>query len=184
MSVRHPWARFLALLIDWVCILAWVAVTAAVGIPLYLTGAIGPVSPFALNVIAGAVMVVPVTIALAALESTAGHASLGKRVMGLVVVRAGGDAPVRFPRALGRTALKIALPWTLGHAAVIGLSASSASDSVPAPIAVLTAAAYVLPIAYIVSLFLGSGRTPYDRICATKVIAAASGRRTPPRSRR
>lgn len=33
----------------------------------------------------------------------------------------------------------------------------------------LTAAAYVLPIIYAVSLFFGKDRTPYDRITGTEV---------------
>lgn len=37
----------------------------------------------------------------------------------------------------------------------------------------LTALACVLPAACIVSLFFGTGRTPYDRICGTVVTSAA-----------
>lgn len=173
-GIRRPRARILAWLIDWACILCWAAVTAAVGIPLYLTGITGPATFLALNIIAGAVMVVPVTIALAVCEATARHASLGKRATGLIVVRVGTDAPVRFLRALGRNTLKIALPWTLGHAAVIGLHGSRAESSVPAPIVALTAVAYLLPIAYVASLSIGSGRTPYDHICGTDVVAMPS----------
>ncbi len=48
--------------------------------------------------------------------------------------------------------------------------AASAAASVPLAVWVLTAAAYVLPIVHFASLFIGSRRTPYDRICGTVVL--------------
>ena len=44
--------------------------------------------------------------------------------------------------------------------------------SAPA-IRAVTALAYFLPIAYVASLFIGSGRTPYDRIIRTAVTRIA-----------
>lgn len=44
--------------------------------------------------------------------------------------------------------------------------------SAPA-IRAVTALAYFLPIAYVASLFIGSGRTPYDRITRTAVTRIA-----------
>src|SRR5687768_10424313 len=115
---RHPWDRLVAWLIDWLCVLAWVAVTAAVGTAVYLTGATAGLSTGALNVIATATVVVPVTIALAWLESSSREATIGKRTRGLRVVDADSGSRVRFPRALLRNALKIAVPWTIGHTVV------------------------------------------------------------------
>ena len=123
----------------------------------------------ALNLIASLILVVPVTLALAGLESSPREASLGKRVLRLRVVRVGTGAPVSLWRALARNTLKVAVPWIIGHAAVYGIVASS-DGTVPAPVWLLTAVAYVLPIAYLVSLFVGSGRTPYDRIAGTTVV--------------
>jgi hypothetical protein len=68
--------------------------------------------------------------------------------------------------------LKIALPWTIGHATVSGIVASSGTGAVPMSIWVVTAIAYVLPLSYVVSLFLGTGRTPYDRLCGAVVVTA------------
>ncbi|WP_188743161.1 hypothetical protein [Agromyces bauzanensis] len=38
----------------------------------------------------------------------------------------------------------------------------------------LTAAAYVIPLVWIVSLFVAGGRTPYDRISGTMVVRRAT----------
>ena len=166
---RHPWNRLLAWGIDWLCILGWVAITAAVGIPLYLSGVTAHLSLAVLNLISALILVAPVTLGLAGLESGRREASLGKRALHLRVVRFGTGAPVSWWRALARNALKVAVPWIIGHAAVYGI-VSAGAGTVPAPVWLLTAAAYALPIAYIVTLFVGSGRTPYDRIAGTMVV--------------
>jgi uncharacterized RDD family membrane protein YckC len=166
---RHPWNRLLAWGVDWLCILGWVAITAAVGVPLYLAGVTTGLPLGALNVIASLILVVPVTLGLAGLESSRREASPGKRALGLRVVRFGTGAPVSWWRALGRNTLKVAVPWTIGHAAVFGI-VSAGDGTVPLPVWLLTAAAYALPIAYVVALFVGSGRTPYDRIAGTAVV--------------
>jgi hypothetical protein len=68
---------------------------------------------------------------------------------------------------LVRNAGKIAVPWTLGHAAALEL-AHTANDP-DWSTWLLTVAAYVLPIWYLVSLFVGTGRTPYDRVAGALV---------------
>jgi len=173
---RHPWNRLLAWIVDWLAILAWVAVVAAVGIPLYLMGIIGTMPLLWANLVAAALLVVPVTIVLARLESSVKEGSLGKRARHLRVVSVRTGARVSFQQAIARNALKIALPWTIGHAAVYGIVTSSATGTVPISISVLTAIAYVLPITYVVSLFLGTGRTPYDRLCRSVVVMAQTDR--------
>jgi uncharacterized RDD family membrane protein YckC len=167
---RHPWNRLLAWGVDWLGILGWVAILAAVGIPLYLSGVTAHLSLAVLNLIAALVLVVPVTLGLAGLESGRREASPGKRALHLRVVRFGTGAPVSWWRALGRNTLKVAVPWIIGHAAVYSIVASGGEGTVPAPVWLLTAVAYVLPIAYVVTLFIGSGRTPYDRIAGTAVV--------------
>ena len=166
--MRMPWRRIAAWLIDWLCILGWVAVTAAVGVPLYLAGVIAPSGLLLLNVIGAVVIVVPVVIAASLLESSRRAATPGKRALHLRV----GSHGVRpsLPRALARNALKLGVPWLIGHAAAFAISTQSASGSGVAPATwVLTGFAYVLPIAYVVSLFLPSGRTPYDRAVHAEV---------------
>ncbi|MFF1877023.1 RDD family protein [Leifsonia sp. NPDC058230] len=166
---RHPWNRLLAWLVDWACILGWAAVTAAVGVPLYLSGATRGIDALTVNLVSAVVLVVPVTLALAWLESSRRQASVGKRLRRLLVTDARSGSRIPFGRALLRNALKLALPWSIGHAAVIEIVGVDPAAQVPAGVWVLTAVAYLLPIWYIVSLFVGSGRTPYDRLARTRV---------------
>lgn len=184
--IRHPWKRLVAWLIDWVLVLAWACITAAVGVPLYLSGATAGLGPIALNVISVVVLVAPVTVALAALESGRRQATIGKRMQRLVVTDAATGSRLSFPRALGRNVLKIALPWAVGHAAVFGMVATAAADAAPPWIWVLTALAYVVPVVYVVTLFMGAGATPYDRAARSHVAIgdAAGGHRDGPASRR
>lgn len=176
-------------------VLVWAALLAAVGIPLMLAGVTRHVDPVVLNVIATIAIVVPVTLALAALEASRWHATVGKRALGIRVVRtdAGTDVDawghvasghvasgrsssaatavdVSFGVALLRNSLKIALPWVIGHAAVIAIVDTSTGPTTPAWVWMLTAAAYLLPIVYIVSLFVRHGRTLYDLAAGTAVI--------------
>lgn len=167
-----PGDRLLAWMVDWLGILAWVGVVAAVGIPLYLIGITGKLPPLWLNLVATVTLVAPVTVVLAGLESSAREASFGKRARRLKVVSARTGSRMSFRRALARNVLKIALPWTIGHAAVYGIVASSGTGAVPVSVWVVTAIAYVLPVTYVVSLFLGTGRTPYDHLCGSVVLTA------------
>lgn len=158
------------MLIDWFCILAWLAMTAAVGVPLYLGGATRPVGALASNLVAALVTVVPATVVLALLESSPREASLGKRTRHLRVADAVTGSRVSFRRSILRNTLKIGVPWTIGHAAVFAIFQASGSGSVPVSVWLLTVVAYVLPITYVVFLFVGQGRTPYDHISGTVVI--------------
>jgi len=168
---RLPWRRLTAFLIDWLVILAWVAVTAAIGVPLYAAGVTAPMDPLALNVVSALVVVVPVVLGLGWAEASGRQATPGKRVRRLRVVDAGTGDAVTVGRALWRNVLKIGLPWTIGHAAVIAIVFENDEGSVAGPVWVLTALAYVLPLVYVISLFVRDGRTPYDRAAGTRVVA-------------
>lgn len=174
--MRHPWNRLLAWVVDWLTILVWVALVAAIGIPLYLAGVTGTLPPLWLNLVAAVTLVAPVTVALAAQESSVKEATLGKRTRRLRVVDARSGRRISFRKAIARNAVKIAVPWTIGHAVVYGIVASSGTTTVPIWIWIVTAIAYGLPIAYVISLFVGTGRTPYDRLCATVVVMAQADR--------
>lgn len=168
--MRHPWSRLVAVLVDWLCILGWVAITVAVGVPLYLSGVTAHLSAIASNLIAALVTVVPVTVVLARLESGPRQASIGKRARHLRVVEAVTGSRVSFRRSILRNTLKIGLPWTIGHAAVYAIVRTSGSGPVGASVWVLTAVAYLVPLTYVGSLFVGTGRPPYDLIAGTDVI--------------
>jgi len=158
------------MLVDWFCILAWVAITAAVGVPLYLSGLTHSVGAVASNLVAALMMVLPTTVVLTLLESSPREASIGKLTRHLRVVDAVTGSRVSFQRSILRNTLKIGVPWTIGHAAVFAIVQASGSRPVPVSVWLLTVVAYVLPITYVVSLFVGQGRTPYDLISSTVVI--------------
>ena len=160
--------RLVAWLIDWCCILVWVAATAAIGVPLLLVGVITVTNVIVLNLVGAIVVIVPVVGAAAWCESTPRGATPGKRAMGLVVQSGSIRLPYRL--ALLRNALKLGVPWLIGHAAVFAIVNSSNAGNVPAGVWVLTGLAYLIPIIWIISLFVGDHRTPYDRICSTHVL--------------
>jgi hypothetical protein len=160
--------RITAWLIDWCCVLVWVAATAAVGVPLLLAGVIVTTNLVVLNLVGAIVVIVPVVVAAAWCESRPIGATPGKRVLGLVVRSGSTQLPYRV--ALLRNVLKLGVPWLIGHAAVYAIvSSSNASNEVPSGVWVLTGLAYLIPIVWIVSLFVGDRRTPYDRIGGTTV---------------
>lgn len=167
--MRLALRRIGASLIDWASILAWAAVIAAVGIPLSVAGFLTRrTNVVELNIIGALLLVIPIVLGMAALESRAAAATLGKRVLGLTVRTAGGEPA--FLTSLLRNALKIGVPWLIGHAAAFALSTGNdRSGGVTTGVWILTAAAYGLPILYVASLFVGDGRTPYDRIAGTRV---------------
>ncbi|KNC18856.1 hypothetical protein AC792_09705 [Arthrobacter sp. RIT-PI-e] len=161
--------RIVAWCIDWCCILVWVAVTLAVGVPLFLAGIIVTTNMVVLNLVGAIMVIVPVVLDVAWCESRLVAATPGKRAMGLIVYSSSTQMPYRL--ALLRNILKLGMPWLIGHAAVFAIvSSSHSSNLVPTGVWVLTGLAYLMPIIWIISLFVGDQRTPYDRICGTTVL--------------
>lgn len=103
--MKLPVRRIIAWCIDWVCILGWVAVTAAAGIPLYANGLIHLNDTAQENIVGAAVIVVPIVVAAAVCESRSKPSTPGKRMMHLQV-RTGSARP-DFLRALARNSLKL-----------------------------------------------------------------------------
>jgi uncharacterized RDD family membrane protein YckC len=164
--VQTSWKRLVAWLIDWAVILVWVAVVAAIGVPLYLAGITHFAGAIVLNIVSGLLIVVPVTVGFAIMEAGSRSATLGKRVMGLRVAHTRGTGRVGFSRSLFRNSLKIAVPWLIGHSAVFALIQTGGRDG---GAVALIIGSYVLPILYVASLFVKGGRTPYDRLSGTEV---------------
>src|ERR1035437_4764232 len=90
------------MLVDWFCILVWVAITAAVGVPLYLSGVTHSVGAVASNLVAALMMVLPTTVVLTLLGSSPREASIGKRTRHLRVVDAVTGSRVSFQRSILR----------------------------------------------------------------------------------
>jgi uncharacterized RDD family membrane protein YckC len=157
--------RLLAWGIDSTALAAWAGVVAAVGIPLHRGGVTRSLSPVAVNLLGAVLVVVPGTLALAFAESRRAGQTPGKRVFGLSVCDERNGGRLRMGRAVVRNALKVGLPWLIAHAIVVEVASPD-----PPPPAVLVGA-YVVPVIWVGSLFLCSGRTPYDRVAAAVVIS-------------
>ena len=165
-------SRLLAGLIDLGLALAWALLVAAVGVPLYLTGRTSGLGPLALNLVGLALVVLPVTIALTVMECGRYEATPGKLKFGLRVRVDPTGARITWQRSLLRNLLKLGVPWSLGH---LGAIAVAAGGGIDAQIGAILSMA--VPVAYVVSLFVGDGRAIYDRLAGTMVISTKPGRR-------
>lgn len=166
--------RIFAFLWDYLPILGWLLVVMAFG------AALGMAAPdLATKVfgnprsgqLAGFVLVtLPVALYFAVQESSARHATWGKRRRGLVVVNLLGDG-IGFPQALARTLLKF-VPWELSHTFIIHASvAAQAGQDPPDWASAVLVLAWLLVLANVVSFFMSARRqTLYDRIAGTQVM--------------
>ncbi|MFJ2033246.1 RDD family protein [Streptosporangium sp. NPDC087985] len=161
------WRRITAWLIDWLWILILPVLLVPIGVTLYATGFRLPT--WGWNLVSFLILVMPVTLWAAWRESGRFQATPGKRVRGLMVVDARSGQPVGFGRALLRNTVKIAIPWELGHTVAFHF-ATGAGEQPPGYLVVLTVLTYALMFGWAGSLFLPSGRTPYDRLSGARVI--------------
>jgi uncharacterized RDD family membrane protein YckC len=92
-------------------------------------------------------------------------------VLGLRVVATGGER-LGWPRSLLRTALKFILPWELAHTALWNMLAWPGDGGSVVDMVLLGVANAVI-VVDLVSLFVGTRRTPYDHIAGT--IVATTG---------
>ena len=106
----------------------------------------------------------PVALYFALSDASRRGATLGKRVSGLRVVNLQGK---RLPLAQSfvRSALKFA-PWELAHTASYRIAASETVMAWQLEVVVIS---LLLASLYVVSLFLGAQRTPYDRAAGSYV---------------
>jgi uncharacterized RDD family membrane protein YckC len=111
-----------------------------------------------------AVLTLPVTLWFAGWEAGPGGATPGKRVLRLGVVTTGGER-LGLSRSLLRTALKFTLVWELAHTAVWNMLAWPGDGGSVVDMVLLGVANAVI-VVDLVSLFVGTRRTPYDRITA------------------
>lgn len=113
-----------------------------------------------------------VAMAWAALaESGPRRATLGKRREGLEVVTASGER-IALSRALVRNAVKIFIPWQLGHVTGIGAAYGGFDEQDPLTIG-SALATYPLLGWFAWSVLRGDGRGPHDRVADTRVVSAA-----------
>jgi uncharacterized RDD family membrane protein YckC len=166
--------RLLAFLVDWLVLAAWAGLL--FGLVMLASGG-DPAPPHSALVAQGlalAAMTLPFTLYFAACESSRFQATLGKRVLGLVVTGTGGGS-LGFGRSLLRNACKLA-PWEAGH--TIAHQLGYAGDGSPSPWIWACAAVAVLgPLWWLGSMF-ASGRTPYDRWAGARVGVRGPGTRS------
>jgi len=165
-------SRLLAGLIDLGLVLVWALLIAGVAALLVTAGPARGMPPLGLHLIGILVVVLPTTVGLTLLEAGRYEATPGKLKLGLRVRRDPTGERIGWGRSLLRNLLKVGLPWTLGHLAVIAVGSAGGTAAI---VGVLLAIA--VPVAYLVSLFTGDGRAIYDHLAGTMVIGTKPGRR-------
>jgi uncharacterized RDD family membrane protein YckC len=119
------------------------------------------------------VLTLPVILYFALSESSRRQATIGKRFMTLRVTTISGQR-ISAGRSLLRSAVKFA-PWELAHTAIWQIPGQ---PFVSEP-TVLNFVGFLIAMGavawYVASLFVGSRRTPYDRVAGTKVVAHPTG---------
>jgi uncharacterized RDD family membrane protein YckC len=164
-----PWRRIAAWGVDWLVISVYAAALVPVG--LLLVERSVRLSPLGWNAVSFAVLVVPATVWAAAWERTRRGATPGKRLLGLRVRTLHGGR-LGWGRAMARNIIKIALPWEAGHTAAFLLAdpgVGGAASAIGMAAALIACAVAAVQVA---ALFIGEGRTLYDRATATTVQAA------------
>jgi len=158
--------RLAALGRDYLVILGWLALLAAVFVPLYLSG----VRPFdGLSTAGGDLLIALLTVLPAGAYLTIGEAgrhraTWGKRRSGLTVATTGGQRP-GLPRIVARNVVKL-LPWQLAHLAGSRLAAGDDGT-------VLLVATYALAGLSIALLLVRRDRAAlHDLVTGTRVVRA------------
>lgn len=171
---RHPWKRLAAWVVDCCLILVYAGVLAAVAVPLHLAELTNIGTQLTGNIVSAVVLVVPSVCVLAALEAGRRRSTMGKRALKLCVCIETGERTT-FARSLARNVAKFGVPWLIGHAAVYSLVTGDSAGHTPGPATwILLVLAYVIPIAWVLSLFVRHGRTPYDLLSKTQVHATSA----------
>jgi uncharacterized RDD family membrane protein YckC len=168
-SAKWAGRRIAAWCVDWLVVSGYALALVPLG--LILAGHVGRLSPVTGNAVGLVVLVMPVVVWLAAWERGQGGASPGKRMLRLRVEADGGTA-LGWRRSLLRSALKVGLPWELGHTMAFAFGDPHASRSLILLGSACGVVSGALVVWYVVSLFVDSGRTPYDRATASRVVRA------------
>ena len=160
--------RLFAFAVDWLVVAAWGGVL--FGAVMLATGGYPPPrpNPWTAQAIGFVTMTLPVTVYFALCESSAMRASLGKRILGLLVSRENGER-LSLGAALLRNAIKF-VPWECGHT-VAQQAVFSGDRGVATWVWVPAIVALAGPLWWLVAL-MTTGRTPYDRWASALVSAA------------
>lgn len=115
---------------------------------------------------------VAATVLAAVQEAGPRQATLGKRRDGLVVTDTGGRS-LTLSRALIRNAIKIGIPWQLGHVVAIGASFGGFHRRDPLSLGA-AAVTYPLLAVMIIAVAHRHGRALHDRVAGSQVVAINS----------
>jgi uncharacterized RDD family membrane protein YckC len=124
--------------------------------------------PAAAELVGFLLLTLPVILYFALCEASHWRATLGKRDLRLVVVDQHG-ARLMVRRALLREAVRF-LPWELSHALLYRVALSTDRGSISPLVTAGFVLVYALVLLYLVTLFIGSHRTVYDRLAGSIVI--------------
>ncbi len=169
--------RLLAFLVDYGVMVLFVAVLSATGFAIRAQLGLTPSAPttFKQKLLAQALIVatvtLPIVIYFAVSESSRWQATIGKRVLRLQVKAYRGGRPPLL-RTLLRAVAKFA-PWELAHTGVWHVPGTPFVSEPAAFNYAIWITATLLALWWFASLWLGDGRTPYDRIAGTVVTRCA-----------
>jgi uncharacterized RDD family membrane protein YckC len=174
-----PWRRLAAFGVDYLLIAGYIALLTAEGAGLLRLRGEPLAAPDTLRArllghAAGFVtLTLPVVLYFALAEASPWQATPGKRALGLRVETVAGGQRVPPGRALLRAAVKLA-PWELAHAALWHTPGWPAQPQPTALTAAGSGAALLLAAWYVLCLFVGARRPPYDRAAGTRVVGPGS----------
>lgn len=170
--------RLLALLLDYLVILGWMAVLALASVTYYLLRGNLPdyfalLGPYGSQAAAFGALTLPVVIYHFATEAGRRHATWGKRRLGLTVRAVDGSAPSR-KQVLLRTVIKF-LPWEAAHFFIWQtqwrLSQTGGDGTVPWWASAGLAVTSIAPLAYVASVARTRlRRGPHDLLAGTRVV--------------
>ena len=170
------WRRVTAYLIDYLVIAAYVALLTGAS---FASGASQRLD-FALSgnpalgqLVAFVALTLPVMLYFALNEASPWQGTLGKRALSIRVATHGAGGRLSFRRTLLRAALKFA-PWELAHTVLWRVEGWPLESPQPTTVHWLGFALSLLWAGwYLVSLFVGSQRTIYDRAAASVVVRSS-----------
>lgn len=170
-----PWSRILAFAVDWAIISAYAVILYAI-LFLVAPGLGGDLfvkqpEPVSAHLIGFFSLTLPAVLYFALSEASRWQATLGKRVLNLQVVTRSGLRPPPL-RTIIRALIKL-LPWEAAHTVLWRIEGWPLDPAPITPLQVSILIGVWLAVAwYLILLFWGTGRTPYDWVAGTRVVAA------------
>jgi uncharacterized RDD family membrane protein YckC len=123
------------------------------------------------HAVAAATLTLPAVLYTALSEASRRQATVGKRALGLRVVSDGGGRRLPIGRAVLRSLLKFA-PWEVAHTALWHTPGWPVRPDPQLVTWIGSIGSLALAGWYLLSFFVGSRRTPYDRVTGARVVRA------------